>query len=339
MKILYVDYMSPRGHEVFNRIHIDTLLSLGAQVSIVTKGGFMNQYCTDRGLEIIKIPDSNKREKVTPLSVRVDYTKDLLWIKRNIDFSIYDYTIISSYEVISLFLARIKEKLIIIDHNNVDELNSSIKLFLTKHLPSYYTHIALNDYMMDRLLKLLPNLLVKYIPHGYLLASKIMQRPTMVGVDEKFIFCPVNRNYDVDLVNNIFNSKTFNDYLKKNRIFLYVKSQLIGESKGNIRVLGKLDNDEYNFMLCKSVAVLLPYGGDFKYRCSGILFECISRNTPVIATDKGALRIYEDDVNIKFFDDEESLKFAIRSACAPYEGSYNVEKYNPTEYWKRILYK
>lgn len=339
MKILYVDYLSPQGHEVFNEIHINTILSLGAQVTIVAKDDFMNQYCADKGLQKINIPNYCIRGKVTPLSARVNYTKDLLWIKRNIDFSSYDYTIFSSYEVISLFIAHIKEKLLVINHNNVDELNSGIKLFLTAHLSSDYTHVALNKYMMVRLSKLLPDLTVKYVPHGYLPASNMMRRPAMVCDDEKFIFCPVNRNYDVDLVNNIIYSNSFNNFLVNNNIYLYVKKQIMSESKGNIRVIDKLDNDEYNYMLCKTISVLLPYGNEFKYRCSGILFECISRKTPIIATNKAALHIYENDINIKFFDNVESLIFAIESTSEPYTVLYNDEKYNPTGYWEKILFK
>lgn len=329
--------MSPLGHEVFNFIQLDALLAIGCNIHAVVFGNYLNCYKNINKVEITQIPSKYIKTNKSPFHSRINDIKRLIWIKRNIILNHYDYIIFSSYDILSLCFFRFKHKILLINHNNVDQFNSKIKLYLTKKLPLNYEHIVLNEYMGSNLIDFLSNKVVKYIPHGFLEPSFKMRRPEIVIEGEKFIFCPVNRNYDKFLIENLIHSNIFNNYLEQNNITLLVKKQLIEYPKRNIKIVGILDDEEYNYMLSNALAVLLPYGEDFKYRCSGILFECVARNTPIIATPREALKIYENNIRIVFFEDDKSLIMSIKELQKQITAVYDKEKFQPIEYWKNVL--
>lgn len=339
MKILCVDYISAPGHMNFNKIHINAFLKLGHELHLVGKSGQFSNIKESDSVFIYSIPDKcYKMGTIPSLSFRLQGICALLWVKKNFNISKFDYVIFLTYDVLSLVLYRFNNRVILINHNNVDQLDSSIKLFLTKQLPSYYIHVALNEYMQEHLCLLLPNRKVLYVPHGYLEPATTSKRPSFIDNNDRFIFCPVNRNVDIGLIQDLLESNSFKNYLVDNGILLFVKSQLFGKSEGNIRTIEMLSESDYNYMLCNAMAVFLPYGDEFKYRCSGILFECFSRNTPVLSTSRAALLIYKDRINIHFCCNTSTAINALRTIQR--EGKtfeYDKKQFQPLDYWKSIL--
>ncbi len=338
MKLLLIDYLSPQGHLNFDMIHVKALLSLGHELCLVGREGQFNEAKNKSGVSIIDIPPQYFRDFRCPkLSVRVHGIQCLFWIKRNININYYDRVIFLTYDILSLSLLRLNTNVFLINHNNVDQLDNSIKLFLTKRLPHNYIHIVLNEYMEKRLKSLLPDSTIHLVPHGFLPPSLTQNKPLEVNESERFVFCPVNRNYNTELMSDILSSSSFHSFLKKNNVVLYVKQQLKSEQDGNIKTVGFLDDAEYNYMISNALAVLLPYGDDFKYRCSGIVYECIARNTPVIATNRDALAIYKNRINIDYFDTVENLIIAIKKYITSSCLIYDTNIFQPEAYWKKII--
>ena len=102
-------------------------------------------------------------------------------------------------------------------------------------------------------------------------------------------------------------------------------------------VQGVLDNEEYNYMLSKSKAVILPYGAGFKYRCSGIMFECVARKTPIIASRIDALEAFKGEINISFFSNKDELITAINNLSVIPLFNYDTNIFNPKKYWEKVL--
>lgn len=338
MRILYIDYMSPSGHEVFNTIQLKSLISIGCKIHLVVYGQFLSGRLEDKNISITRIPDLYSTKNKSSILIRINDFKRLLWIKKNVINNNYDYVIFSSYDILSLYYFKFNiPNIFLINHNNVDQFDSRVKLYLTRHLPNHYIHIALNEYMESKLKESLPGKSVQYVPHGFLETTEKQLRPSFVKENCKFVFCPVNRNYDAELVKELLYSHTLNEYLKENEITIYVKSQLLSVPSDNIQVVGMLSDEEYNYMLTKAIAVLLPYGEEFRYRCSGILFECVARNTPIIATEREALKIYQDKINIHFFKNSKSFVDVLSEVSKSEKKTYNTELLQPTEYWKKVL--
>lgn len=338
MHILVVDYLSPKEHTNFDLIHIKSLLELGHDLHLVGREGQFPRVAAYNEVQITQIPEEFYGVRsFHSLTDRIQGIRILRWVKRNIPLDDYDQIVFLSYDILSIFCFKTSVKVFLVNHNNVDQFDSKIKLYLTRNLPDHYIHIALNEYMEAKLKECLLGKKVQYVPHGYLEPSGIATRPSTVKEDSLFVFCPVNRNYDAELINELVNSSLLNDYLRENNITVYVKSQLISVPTEYVHVIGMLTDEEYNYMLTNAMAVLLPYGEEFRYRCSGILFECVARNTPIIATEREALKIYHEKINIHFFKDSESLIGALKKIIDSEKKTFNTVFFQPTKYWVKVL--
>lgn len=338
MHILVIDYISPIEHINFDLIHIQSLLDLGHRLHLVGRKGQFLDFNSYKEVQITDIPDRFYiKRPVHSLSARVQGLLSLWWIKSHIGFGNYDLIIFLSYDILSFFTFRTSVPVYLINHNNVDQLDNRIKLYLTKTLKPNYSHIALNEYMENKMKELLPKKNILFVPHGFLKPADRMSRPSFLKDDGGFVFCPVNRNYDAKLVSELINSPVVNNYIRDNRMTIFFKSQLIKEEKENILPIGMLTDEEYDYMLTNAMAVLLPYGEDFKYRCSGILFECVARNTPILATEREALKVYMNKIGIHFFSDANSFIDVLAAVHSSDKKCYDTEAFRPKKYWKQIL--
>lgn len=340
MKLLLIDYVSYSGHRNFNKIHIDVLHKLGHEVYLAgRKNQFDNIELCEKNV-VMEIPEMLFKElPVSSITFRLQGIFALLWTKRHIKWSDYDAVIILTYDILSFFVFRIKQKTLLINHNNVPQLWSKIKLGLTRNLPHNYIHIALNTEIERRLKELLPGKIVYHVPHGICPPSGDIKRPSFVLKNEKFLLCPVNSNYDSLFVKDVFEDRQLYDYLLSVNLTLYVKASMKINCDGKVikEVPPQMAASEYNFMLQNAHAVLLPYGEGFKYRCSGIFFECVARDTPIIATNLEAMAIYKDDVDLQLFTDVEGLIACIDTLKNKEEFVYNKESFNPYNYWINVL--
>ncbi len=339
MRILIVDYLSVKGHRVFNKIHIECLINLGNSVDLIgRKGQFENIDCNKLSRETI-IPEKYFRNYPMPiLTSRLTAIASLLWIKKSIKYEKYDLVIFITYDIASLFCLRIKGNVVLINHNNVWLLKKKINIFLTKLLPSNYLHIVLNEEMQNRLRILIPKAKVFVIPHGFLEPSRNILRPPFIMENERFIFCPVNAHYNRKLLFDLCKNKDINCYLKRNSISFYIKKKIINESKGKVFVIdNRLEDCEYDYMIQKAVAVVLPYGPDFRYRCSGILYEAIASDTPIIASGIPSLLLYKNSVNVRFFNNAESFINCLDDILTGSFFSINKNSLLPQKYWSAFL--
>ena len=340
MKILFIDYLSYVAHKNFNKIQVDALQKLGCQIDFVgNKNQFDNIY--DNGkISITEIIGgfATKKHK-SPLLSRIANILYLSRVKYRSPIKEYDIIIFPTYDILSLFFFRTKKKTILINHNNVSQLWSKIKLWMTRHLSDNYIHIALSEEMKEELQKLIPLGKCYYIPHGIIEPTNNFKRPLFVQEGASFIFCPVNRNFDEEIVNKLLVSDKVNSYLKINNLYIIIK-KITEKVKDTdyIRVInGILEKAEYDYLIKYSQAVLLPYKSSFKYRCSGIMFESISYNTPIIATDIPALKCFENDCNINYFIDEKSFLDTLKEIRNYKQKKVDRDKFNPYNYWEQLF--
>lgn len=342
MNILVVDYLSPAGHKNFDHIHIKALSDLGHNLHLV---GRHNQFGIKDGTcfhETTSIPEWTFTPlPFKPLSGRIMGILRLNWIINHVRTDQYDAIVLLSYDVLSLFpfRFRFKKKVFMINHNNVlQNVNSQFKLKITRLLPQNYIHVVLNELMEKEMCRMLPGKKVVHIPHGLIFNESKTRKPSFLDDCEKFVFCPVNRNFDSSLLHYILSSRLVIDYLETNNIVLYLKKiiEITTESK-SIRCLPSfLTTEEYYYMIDNAIAIVLPYGQSFKYRCSGIFFECVARDAKVVATKIPDMEVYRDLAKILFFEDEESFEKCLRQIEFMDE-NIDKEAFNPKRYWSEVL--
>lgn len=340
MKILVIDYLSYNGHRNFNRIHLDVFLKLGHNLTLVGKTGHFDEYKDNPKVSIIY---PSILDNVKPEDSHFKNISNLLEIKKQVKVSDYDIILFPTYDVASLFVFRTKMPTYVIDHNTVGMLNNSlfgrIRLFLTKTLPSNYYHICLNKSMETRLRELDRKHKVFHIPHGICPPAMNLAKPDFLNENQHFIFCPINRNYDSDFVQSIFESSRLGEYLESNNMVLLVKDGIPCncQNKNIIRIENGLSKPQYDYLIQKAKAIILPYGQRFVYRCSGIFFECISRKTPVIATDLEEFRQYKENTDLYLFNNVAELLDKITLCIHNGSREFNNDVFNPRQYWEKTL--
>lgn len=336
MKILVIDYLSYKEHRNFNRIHIDVLIQLGHSLCLVGKKGQFDEYRNDKSVISIETVPNDADGRLNEIA-------NLLWIKKNYNVSEFDLMVILTYDILSFFVYRISRPTILINHNNVSQLDNGIKgntkLLLTKTLPKNYIHVCLNEEMQQQLVSLLPNRKIFHIPHGLISTSKQLKCPDFVREGERYLFCPINRNFDVGFVKDILFSMSFINALKSMNMTLYIKEKLAPNIQSDhiVKVSDTLTIEEYNYMIANAYAVLLPYGKNFRYRCSGIFFECVAQNIAILATDISAMRIYKDKCKMLLFNNDTTLTrdiYDLKEISVP---EFERDLFNPYQYWQNIL--
>ena len=339
LKLLLVDYLSPNGHENFNAIHINALLKLGHSITAIGKKGQFDGVNNNPNFSTMYLPSwCNRPIKILPnIFCRIQAIFTLIYIMNKYKQK-YDYSILLCYDILSCFFYRPKTKVVLINHNNVSQFSSKIKLWMTLHLPANYIHVTLNQEMKKRMEELNPYKKCCYVPHGVVQVSTDCKKPLYVGKDEQYLFCPVNRNIDVKLMANIISSEYVDDYLKSNKIKLFIKkfSDIIRASENIFVIDSFLEKAEYDYLIKNALAVILPYSTSFQYRCSGIMFESIAYQTPIIASDIPDLTCFDNDCNISFFSDENSFVEAVNISFKM-NNIIELEIFNPMPYWKDIL--
>ncbi len=341
MRLLLIDYLSPVGHRKFDAIHISALGNPNHELQLIGRSGQFDGISNKENIHIRTLPDwMFKSMPVKPLTERLMGIIRLIWLLMHIRTTGYDAVIFLSYDVLSLFVYRISGRVYLINHNNVSEINESkIKFLLTRSLPSNYVHVALNRQMEQRFKELLPFKDVVYVPHGFQIVCGNPMRPSYLQENEKFVFCPVNRNYDKGFVNRLFSSETLLDFLSDNCIKIIAKDKLFGDIQNNqiISIKGRIPEEEYHYLMRNAIGVILPYSKAFKYRCSGILYECIALDKPVIASRIEAMESYEDKVQIQLFNDEVELVKCIKYYLEHETVVQDKTMFLPDKYWKALL--
>ena len=305
MNILLIDYLSPSGHKFFNTIHVNALLELGHKVCLVGKDGQFKNFEKSQSVNVQSIPKwMFVILPFPPLMERLLGIIRLLWLLLYVDKKKYNSIIFLSYDVLSLFVYRVASKVYLINHNNVSQIDKSkLKLFFTKFLPSNYIHVALNEMMEKRLKELLPNKTIVFVPHGFIRDEGEAKKPTYLQEGEHFLFCPINNNYDPDFVGKLFCDCKLQEFLSTHNIKLIVKRKLLGvlNHTSLIGIEGRFSNEEYRYLMRNALAVVLPYSSQFKYRCSGIFFECVANESIIISTRIPDMEIYSGRVKICYF--------------------------------------
>ena len=337
-KVLIIDYLSYYAHRNFNLIHIGALEELGYSLHLVGKRGQFDNIPECNMIRKSTLPDFFFRKYPSPAIYRMIYILCLLWARVVYRTNQYDFILIPTYDPLSIFAYRTKKPLVLITHD-VHYLDNKIKLAFVKATPKHYIHVGLNESMADRLKELLPRRRVFHIPHGLCPVSNELSKPAFLSQKDSFVFCPVNKWYNKELVKNTFNDPAILAYFKNNGIKLVVKSKLIESESTDpiIKVDNNLAKSEYDYMIDKAIAVILPYDSCYMYRCSGIMFECVARNTPVLASNIKSMAIFKEKVDIILFSNSQELIDGVDYYRISPRKNVDKAVFSPIGYWKEVI--
>ena len=340
MKILILDYLSYSAHKNFNKIHIEALLKAGHSLHLVGKDKQFDNISPNHNVTLSKLPSFlTPDQNHTPLYLRIIYIICLLWARTMYRPAHYDCILIPTYDPMSIWVYRTSKRLLLITHD-VHYLDNKCKYLMVKYLPSHYIYIGLSKEMSGRLTYLYPTRKVEYIPHGLCPVSLNIKRPSLLEKVSKYVICPINNKYNEDFVDALLSDKKLLSYLESNNIFLLAKKKLIKKKNHSNYVIpigNDLSKPEYDYLIQNALSVILPYEYDYKYRCSGILFECVMRDTPVLAINIPAMSIYKNLINIKLFNNAVELIDGMEHFRTHSCKEVDKNVFDPYPYWLNVF--
>ncbi len=348
-KIYYIDYISPNGHIGFNRIHIKALLNLGISINAIFREGYYEKIGIDKPnlINFFSIPNELYKEKNNILS-RIELIRRLRLIHKSINLDKNDIVIFSCYETISLCMAPNFGDAYIIDHMSVADLDSTVKKYFFKHLPTSYRHVVFNDYIANRLSN--DSISSIIIPHGF--SEKIYVTSSMGVLNkhclqpQKYLFSPSPSSVDRSYLSTICNDMNFNIFLEKKNIKFVLRGNYnINEKYMNNYVLINeyMDYQEYLSLFENALSIILCYPNSFKYRVSAVLFESMVYNIPYLLKNNKSLNYYskysvlENDVN--WTSPHDLIKSINKVLDAKKNYWYNdlSNIIDPSNYWEKVL--
>ncbi len=336
MKILVIDYLSYVGHKRFNKIHFDAINRCGDELAFVGRYGQFENI--PEANVVLTIPEWFYKSRFFPsVSYRLQMILCLWWIRFKVAPSQYDLILFPTYEVLTYLFSPFKGRQVAINHQNVGLLSNFVKRWATKILPSSIIHIALDKMTSNKLKEILPKCQVFYVPHGFEEPSSNIKRPKWVTADS-FFFCPVNRNFDLNVLKSVITNSELKVFLKDYNVdFVLRDIDGLNYPERFVKLSANTPQQEYDYLIQNAKAVILPYDKYFVYRTSGIFFECIATDTPVIVPRMDSFIQYED-FNVWFYSNIEELIDNIKDCYFTKERKV-VEKecFSPYNYWISVL--
>lgn len=258
MNILIIDPLSQNGHKSLNK-HIINSLSNEHDVSFISDKKYKLEDVKCHLLYFKYLCDLN-------LTYRLKQMLILFEVKNKIKY--YDLVLFTSYETISFSIIShfyFNCNVFVIEHNNIDQLLvSKVKLFFYKIINKTITHITFEKYISNYInFKFSKKTFV--FPHPLFHISNGLLSPK-----EKIIFSP-SSTFDSFMMNKLIDFCLINDY------------KLLAKGKkdvdfGDIKIRKHFDN----YFDCFKYVKFTFLCNNFTYRVSGVVFDALSNNCPIV---------------------------------------------------------
>lgn len=345
MRILYIDNTDNKGHVNFNMIHMKAISDTQNNiVDAVFNYKFYSKYHISDSIENISLfflPSVLCCSFKSKLLWRLNSVFQLWYIYLRFRIVKYDLVVLSVYDPIVLFFAGYTSRFIIFNHNNISHLSNSLKLFFTKLISKKCLHLVFNEDMRLGLKTYISNAKIRVISHGCIDPYISENGVKKLFENKKVIFCPSTSSVDPDFIHALLNDRRLNEFLLVQNIQIVIKSTKHKYNENeNVTFLSRyLTDREYQNLFCNSLAILIPYCDTFKYRTSGVLFECFANNKPFIASKIPSLEIYSTYVRYNpYFKTVEDLILNLEELIT-FKGAYynGLHDLNPQNVWNNLF--
>lgn len=288
MKILYLDFLYPKGHIRQNIEYIKCLSQFSEVGVLCIKGWYRNLPLKTEVLEknIFRLKENKVSIRINSLMVMAQ--SSIIIRDKNPDI-----IFVSSYETISFALGRFffrkRNKLFLLQHYNLDELDNAIKRWFFKTYMKKVDHIVFEDFIRDYLIDRfnLDKNRVHVLPHQ--LNENFIKKTSA----KKYSCVGLSNSNDENMISEIVNMEMKYGIFKKNKRKVVLKSKITEFDNGYLLVFkGYLDEDKYNEYNSQCESIYMPFPATFRYRMSGTLVDALSNNKIVFGSDIPLMRYY-----------------------------------------------
>lgn len=290
MKILYLDFLCPKGHINLDINQINILSSIGDVIVVSKKGRYR-----ELPFNVKNIENENIEIKKGKIKNRLSSLKIMLisaFESRKIE---YDYILVSSYETIMFCLGRQffkkNDKIILIHHFNTDELSNKTKAWFFKKYMNKVIHIVFSDFIKDYLIHKfdIDDNRIFVIPHH-------MNEIKDAGTLEKEFGCVgLSSSNDEEIIAEIVQNEKRKEVFKKNKFKLVLKSKNFKFDNGFLKVVnGFLEKNIFDYYINNAQSIYMPFPSTYKYRMSGTLIDALSNNKVVYGSNIPMMQYYSN---------------------------------------------
>lgn len=290
MKVIYLDFLIPKGHHNQNQYYISTFSQIG-EVIVVTPPGF---YDIDEE-NVLIVEDKHIGMSEGKFSTRMSVLKNMKIANRFVRKYKPDIIFISSYDTFMFplfYIMNRKRNLFLLHHNNIDELINPYKRKSFNFYMNGVKHVVFEEFIKEKLVRDygISNSDVFLLPHQLNVNDE-------GSSDEPVLYDCVglSNSNDENIISELIEKEKEESIFKKNDLKIVLKSSEVSFDNGALKVIkGFLPVEEYNNYFNQTKSVFMPFPSQFQYRMSGTLVDALSNNKRVISSDIALMQYYKD---------------------------------------------
>lgn len=288
-RLLYIDYLSEPGHEVFNKGLIARIEHNGCiEASYVWRKDYLSDI---KGINhVIELPNEFFHYR-SSIGRHVGLLRCMRLIIRQLDFRDYDAVVFASYDNLTMALIRSQGNEFLVNHNNLCRLDSLSRRALLR-MAVKNRHSLVFETHFGEFLKEIGACNVEVVDHG-LPQVWTQKGGTLWSIDEqnkknyldsfeRIYFCP---KFNRQICENDFkNIDSLVEVLQRQNAVMVIKEGDISlKAFDNIVVYNSyMDDAFFYYVFNKSSAVILFLDKTYRFRLSSLFYYAMSINCPVL---------------------------------------------------------
>lgn len=309
-KILFVDMESPLGHADVNYFFIKYVLTHFNNCYYMLDSDLhkkmVGQYSFAEFLPVIYFP-FQKKKSASYLSNRLLFFKKLRFIFDFLRRNDIKGVVFLSYDTLSIscFSKKLSVyKVILMNHDNIARfIRTPLRKLILKRLKDYIHLVYCEADDSSQTIRLLQNLEfnnILQIEHHIDESRKISYKMGY-NAESVALYAPSNGNDDNKII-SLLNSLKGNNITVKAKVIESVYHRYLDRYEENL-FFGFITDDVFEKEMNSADFILLLYPDDYTFRTSGMLFDAIAYEKPVITDNRFLFESYLEKYGLGIFVD------------------------------------
>lgn len=299
-RIIYIDYIWRKGHVNFNQIHINALRNAGFDVKLVLYKSMQEALPFSDEEYAYIIPDFFRMKEGRPLLNRIGFLIVQLLIRLKCKIRSYDEVLVANFDEITMGLLPItSSRMYLIAHTNAEGLSMPVKRFFLKKLSKRNVFVVFNRYQEEEFHKFV-GYSTRIVSHGctsILMDKQATQKSAIINTSQySFVLFHASSNLNRSFIKNIIENREVISFLQHENALIILRNAPYDKKKSShiVSINGYLTKKEYTTLMKNSDGVILAYPSTFKYRVSGVSYECVAMQKNMLVYDNAALQYCRD---------------------------------------------
>jgi hypothetical protein len=291
VNILFLDFLYSKGHIGLNKTLIEYLSEIGKVYVLTPKGVFNNLPAS-----VVLIEENSFAVRKGKILKRLSSLKVMILTALKSREIVHSHIFVSTYDTMMFAIGRHffrkKDKIFLLHHFNIDELENNVKSWFFKRYMRNVDHIVFEEFIKEYLIKRfnLDENKIHVLPHP------LNQDSIQINTETEYICVGLSNSNDEKIIADIVKMEEKLELLKKDGRKVILKSKDIKFDNGFLIVVnGFLEENVYKNYIKKSKCIYAPFPSTFRYRMSGTLVDAFSNNKIVLGSDIPLFKQYEND--------------------------------------------